>query len=411
MAYEIVVPRLGWSMDEGTFRGWLKRDGEPITEGEPLFALEGDKATEEIAATDSGTLRIAPGGPAEGDVVVVGHVLGHLLAAGEAVAAPIPPQAVSAARTDPSGPSAEHPAPALVAGPASVEAAPAATTTAPRGDRRVSTPRARRIARELGVDWTRLVGSGAGGRIREADVRLHAVSVPAPDQSGSTRLPLTPLRRAIAERLTAALRAAAPVTLTSTVDATNLVSLRTQFRAADPDGLVPGYTDLIVKLCGLALRGHPLLRARWEADHLAVNEAIDIGVAVDAEAGLYVPVLRDVPALPLREVARQGRALAERARSGKLAARDAQGACFTVTNLGGFGIEAFTPLLPGGTGAILGVGRIAREAVVFEERVAPRDRLTLSLTFDHRVLDGAPAARFLQELCRGIENPAAWLVP
>jgi pyruvate dehydrogenase E2 component (dihydrolipoamide acetyltransferase) len=203
----------------------------------------------------------------------------------------------------------------------------------------------------------------------------------------------------------------APVTLTSTADATNLVNLRNQFKDAAPGGgAVPSFTDFLVKLAALALTKHPLLNARWEDDHIALMPQIHIGIAVDTEAGLLVPVVRDVVRLGLRELAEQSRDLADRARLRKLLPDEMQGGTFTVTNLGAFGIDAFTPVINYPEAAILGIGRIRREPVVVDNQVAIRDVVTLSLTFDHRIVDGAPAARFLQLVCECIKNPGPWLM-
>jgi pyruvate dehydrogenase E2 component (dihydrolipoamide acetyltransferase) len=204
----------------------------------------------------------------------------------------------------------------------------------------------------------------------------------------------------------------APVTLTTKCDATNLVSLRQQFRNAATDGeIVPGYNDLIVKLVAAALARHPELTRQWHEQGICVPGAMHLAVAVDTEAGLLAPVLRDVDRLTLRQVAARTKQLIEQARAGRLTENDLTGGIFTVTSLGMFGIDAFTPIINLPQCAILGVGRIIREPAVVNDLVVPRDQMTLSLTFDHRVVDGAPAARFLQTLTKAIEAPGAWLVP
>jgi pyruvate dehydrogenase E2 component (dihydrolipoamide acetyltransferase) len=383
----ITVPRLGWTMEEGTFSGWLKQDGDRVNPGDRLFALESDKATEEIEALDAGILRIPPDGPSPGDKVKVGQVLAHLVAEGEA------------APTAPGG------QPAVAA--AAPEPAPRRATSAGRRKQAVS-PRARRLAAELGVDWAGLRGSGRNGRIRERDVRAAAAGA-----TGGRLLPHTEVRRTIAARMVAGVTQAAPVTLTTRADATNLVNLRGQFKAAaaGPEDVVPGYTDLIVKLAAAALRRHPLLQAQWRDDGLFVPDHVAIAVAVDTEAGLLVPVIRDADTLTLRQVAARSRDLVARARAGRLTAEEMRGATFTVTNLGGLDIDAFTPILHLPQCAVLGVGRIAREPAVVGDQIVPRDQVTLSLTFDHRVVDGAPAARFLDTLRGCLEQPAPWLMP
>jgi pyruvate dehydrogenase E2 component (dihydrolipoamide acetyltransferase) len=264
------------------------------------------------------------------------------------------------------------------------------------------------VAKELGVDWQVLTGSGKSGRIRECDVRAAAGGAsPAKTTGGKT--PITSRRRTIATRMTASSQQTAPVTLTTRADATNLVNLRQQFKTAGGD-VVPSYTDILVKLCGAALAQHPMMAARWEETHLAIPAGIHIGIAVDADKGLIVPVLRDVPSLSLMQLAAHSRELIDRVRTNQFKADDLQGGVFTITNLGAFGIDAFTPIINLPETAILGVGCIRREPAVVDNQIVPRDQVTLSLTFDHRIVDGAPAARFLQSIVQAVENPSAWLL-
>jgi pyruvate dehydrogenase E2 component (dihydrolipoamide acetyltransferase) len=199
------------------------------------------------------------------------------------------------------------------------------------------------------------------------------------------------------------------VTLTVEADACNLVRLREDYKAAG--GVVPTYTDLLVKAAGMALRQHPLLQAQWREVGLFVPEHVDVAVAVDFEGGLVAPVVRGVDRVAVREVAARLRELVERARAGRLAAEEMRGATFTVSNLGMFGVDAFTPIVTPPQCAVLGVGRIARRPAVVGDAVVPRERVTFSLTFDHRVVDGAPAARFLDEVRGAVEQPPAWLRP
>jgi pyruvate dehydrogenase E2 component (dihydrolipoamide acetyltransferase) len=409
MAIPVTIPRLGWNMEEGTFGGWLKQDGDTVRPGDRLFTLESEKAAEEIETLDAGILRIRTDGPKVGDVVAVGAVIGYLVERfeeelpGEPSFTPLPERTESVEVRQPAMPRHEG------------------------TERRNITPRARRAAAELGVDVGAIRGTGKGGRIRERDVRFFS---PSPPASGGARsgvrgvngspgttaaipraelrgerelIRLTPTRRTIAARMVESQRATAPVTLTTTVDATELVDLRKRLKhAGDP---VPSYTDLIVKLCAMALQKHPLLIGQWSDIGISLPNTIDIGIAVDTNDGLRVPVVRDVPALNLRELAKKSRDLIERARGGKLTIAEMQGGCFTVTNLGGYGIDAFTPIINYPECAVLGVGRIARRPAVVGDTIVPRDQVTLSLTFDHRIVDGGPAARFLQTLSQAIENP------
>jgi pyruvate dehydrogenase E2 component (dihydrolipoamide acetyltransferase) len=392
MAIAITIPRLGWNMDEGVFAGWLKQDGDTVRAGEPLFRLESDKATQEIECLDDGILRIAPGGPKEGDKVAVGAVIAHLVAAGEAA-----PTSRESERTEVGVPPS---------GGLQTEDRLKAELQQTSRDRPASSPRARRVAVELGVDWTRLRGTGRGGRVRERDVRAAAGARVQPPPARSA--PIAAIRRTIAERMLHSLRSTAPVTLTTTVNAGNLVNLREQFKAAGEG--VPAYTDFLVKLAASALGRHPMLNARWEGEQILVSEEVHVGIAVDTDAGLLVPVVRDAHRLSLRQVAARSRELIDRARQDRLTPDDMRGGTFTVTNLGSYGVEAFTPILRYPECAILGVGRIDRRPVAVEDKVVVGRVLTLSLTFDHRIVDGAPAARFLQDLGRLIENPGPALV-
>ncbi len=376
MASPITIPRLGWNMEQGVFVGWLKPDGAAVRTGEALFTLESEKATEDIEGFDDGILHIPADGPRKGDVVAVGTVIGFVLQPGE----PIPTMSKSSSP------------------PQQVAPTSAGTSSPPREtsvrDRPASSPRARRTAAKLGIDWRSAKPSGRTGRIRERDVLALAAPVPS-------------LRRLIAERMVASHRSTAPVTLTTTIDATELVSLRNQWKIASQSSgdLVPSYTDLFAKLTAMALVKHPILNSRWEDDRIVIAEGIHIGIAVDTEAGLMVPVVRDVPRLSLKELSIRSRDLIDRARQRKLAASEMQGGTFTVTSLGALGIDAFTPIIHYPECAILGIGRIRRCPAVIEDQIVIRDQVTLSLTFDHRITDGVPAARFLQTLSALIGNP------
>ena len=389
MAVPVTVPRLGWSMEEGGFGGWLKAPGERVRPGDPLFVLESDKATETIEAIDEGLLHVPPDAPTAGDTVKVGQVLAYLTAEGESV----PPAT--------SGPVAA-PVPSRDRQGAGPGSRPDGRGSEVPGDvvRAVSSPRARRVARELGVDWTGLRGSGRNGRVRERDVRAAAASSPPGEL-----IPHTAIRRTIAARMVAGVTQAAPVTLTTKADATRLVALRNQLRAARE--VPPSYTDLILKLTATALVRHPRLRAQWRDDGLFVPSAVHVAFAVDTDAGLLAPVVRDADRLTVRQIAQETRQLIALARMGMLGAERLRDAVFTVTNLGMVGVDAFTPVIHLPQCAVLGVGRVVREPAVVGDHIEPRDVLTLSLTFDHRVVDGAPAARFLDAIRQGVADPSS----
>lgn len=458
MAADVTIPRLGWSMEEGVFAGWIKRPGDDVKPGEPLFMLEGEKATQEIEAVDGGELHLAPDAPTEGETVLVGRVIGKLCAAGESptweAATPPRPSVAPAATVPP------KPAPLASAGslpdnrnipsprPIPVAASPSVrrlarqmgidlATVAPRlpggrlsiddlaparhgspvpragvpfpssGNSR-SSPRARRAARERGVDISAIHGGGAGGRVRERDVLAAAkggTGTPVAAVPGETTVPITQTRRLIARQMVRSRQETVPVTLTAWADATALLAARSACKAADgPEAAT--LNDMLLKVLADAILAHPLLAARWEETQLSLpGDRIDIGLAVDAPGGLVVPVVRDVAASPLGEVASQTRWLIERARAGRLTATDMQGGMFTLTSLGSYGIEFFTPVINHPEAAILGVGAIRLQAVPppgGQEGFVLQRQLPLSLTFDHRIVDGGPAARFLGEVASRI---------
>jgi pyruvate dehydrogenase E2 component (dihydrolipoamide acetyltransferase) len=402
MVIPITIPRLGWNMEEGIFVGWLKEDGATIRAGDALFSLESEKATEDIECLDAGILRIPPDGPQPGTKLPVGTVIGYLVAEGET--APFEAHLALAAGGE-GEPTSWRPA---------VDLSPpklpnVARASGARPERRSISPRARRVARELGIDWKELHGSGRTGRIRERDIRAAAAGERSTKPQGAP-VTVSSIRRTIAERMLTSHRSTAPVTLTTTADAANLVNLRHQFTTAGGD-TVPSYTDFLVKLTAVTLTKHPLLNSRWEGEQIVILQNIHIGIAVDTDAGLLVPVVRDVAVLGLRQLAARTHDLVARARAGQLKADELSGGTFTLTNLGAFDIDAFTPIINYPQCAVLGVGRVERRPVVVGEQIVAREQMTLSLTFDHRIVDGAPAARFLQTLRGLIANPGPALMP
>ena len=259
-----------------------------------------------------------------------------------------------------------------------------------------------RVAAELGVDWSSLRGSGRGGRIRERDVRTAGKRSRSPETSG-----VGSIRRTIADRLLHSVQQTVPVTLFVRADATNLVRLRQQLQMSQPAGVVPTYTDIIAKVAAGALLAHPPMHVRWDGDRLVTPDGVHIGIAVDTPAGLLVPVITGAEQLSLPEFARTSRDRVARARERRLAVHEMQGGTFTITNLGGYGVDLFTPVINWPEIAILGVGAIRKEPVVVaDDRIESRWQLPLCLTFDHRAIDGAPAARFLQTLRDRLEDPA-----
>ena len=450
MAIEIVMPKLGWTMEEGILDEWIKQDGDEVQPGDIIFVVESDKALQEIEAFDGGILRISPEAPPVGSTVKIGELLAYLVAPGET-----PPFELAgadlAAQTLPS------------AAPEVSEAAPAAMAAKPvrraRDGGPAISPRAKRVALELGVNWASLSGSGSSGRIIERDIRAAAQVVsPAGDldinispvarrvaqeagiapadlaarfpgaritradveqlvaQRGAEAAPerqkLSQIRRLTRDRMVESARATAPVTLTTEADASELHQMRRHLRADGAD-IVPSYSDLLAKAVAAALAEHPALKASIEGDELVLHSAIHIGVAVDTERGLLVPVIRQADRLSLLQLSAISADLVKRARAGKTSAEELQGGTFTITNLGMYDIDAFTPIINLPQCAILGVGRIVPRQVVLDaeaQRLAIRQMMPLSLTFDHRVVDGAPAARFLQRVKQYVETPYLWLV-
>lgn len=411
MAIEVTVPRLGWSMDEGVFVEWLKDDGDLVDSGDMLFILEGEKAAEEIESFDSGVLRLLPDGPKPGDVVLVGQVVGFLCEQDE-----VPPTSCG----DMVAPAMASVAD-LVADPASkiqepfrqpdVETVTQTSTpiSSKREDRIVATPRARRAAEKLGIDLIALMGTGKGGRIREQDVlaaESSARSVMSTTGAGGVTgnlQPHTTIRQTIARRMVAGVTNVAPVTLHVKADATNLVALRNFLKEDSVD--CPSYNDMIIKFCAVALQQHPMLNAQWRDEGIFIPDDINISLAVDTEVGLMVPVVRDVSSKSLDEIVTNSRQLIEASQNRKITAGQMEDGTFTVSNLGAFGIEYFTPIINLPQCAILGIGAIRQEPIMDGSEVVNKDQLPFSLTFDHRIVDGAPAAKFLQTLCQLIAQP------
>lgn len=410
MATPIKMPQLGLTMTEGTVSKWNKQVGDRVTAGEIIAEIETDKINGEVNAPADGELRaiVAP----IGTTIPVTGVIGYIGAPGEMVAT-------------------DGDAPAPVASTPQEQAPSAPPTAAGPDDGRLkATPIARKLAADLGVDLKSLTGTGPGGRIVESDVRKAAepqAKAPAPTAVAPTtpiapapagvaqerrpvreRIPLTGMRRTIAQRMYQSLQGSAQLTLGTEVDATAFVRAR-QDLVADAKGGAPAagptYTDMLVKLVARALRDHPYVNATISGDEILVLDEVHVGVAVALETGLIVPNIRNADRLNLPEISDKMRQLTAAARAGKLTVDDVTGATFTITNLGMFDVDFFTPILNPPESAILGVGRIVDKVVPTESGPAIHQLMTLSLTFDHRVFDGAPAARFLQRVKRLIENP------
>lgn len=356
------MPRLSDEVEEGILVTWFVEPDARVKRGDLIAEVQVEKVSEEVFAQAGGRvieLLVAPGDP-----VAQGHVIAVI----------------------------------EDAEPAGVPASPAA----------------RRLARELGVDLGSVIGSGPAGRIVEEDVRTAAEAPGGREALGRSPSqprpePLSPMRRTIAERLQGWLGSTAQLTLTAEADVTELAGELA--RLGSSWGRSISYTEAAVRACALALRDHPRMGARWSDEGLVYPEQIDIGVAVALEEGLIVPVVRAAAGKDLEALGREIADLAERARGSRLTPRDAEGGAFSVTNLGAYGIDAFTPLLNPPQTAILGVGVARPRPAVVEGAVTVRTLVVLSLTFDHRVADGAPAASFLADVVAFLEEPGRLLAP
>lgn len=367
MPIEITVPRLGWSSEEGVFAGWLKKSGDPVVSGEPLFALESDKVTMEVESLDKGTLHIPPGGPESGTVVQVGQVLGYLLAPGEAAAARLEP---------------------------------------PR--RMPASPRARARAKALGVDISKVEPAAGSKRIVEADV-LRAATAAAPKTV--VAVPAPRARQIIANRLEESFRAP-HFYVHAEADASFLVRTRDDLvpEIERSHGIRLTYNDLLIKAIALALRDSPAVNAQWREGSIAALGSIDIGLAVQTQQTLLTPVIRDASRLPLAGIAAARQSLVERCTKGSIAPADLEGGGVTLSNLGPFGVDRFQAILNPPQSAIVAVGRIAKRPFVDGDALVVRPTVAISVSVDHRVVDGVAAAKFLNAIVRAIESPVRLLL-
>jgi pyruvate dehydrogenase E2 component (dihydrolipoamide acetyltransferase) len=404
---DVIMPRLSDTMTEGILVQWLKQEGEPVQRGEVLAEIETDKATMELEAYDSGVLTRIIAAP--GSTVPIGQpiaVIGEQSAVAVVPAAADVPLAVTPSLSAADGVAA-------TAEPAPWREPPATSTVR-------TSPLARQLARNHGLDIAGIPGTGPGGRVVRADVEtaIAASSGTAPVASAQVhsgpvalaepadeQVALTSIRRISAQRLTES--AAAPhFYLTSVVNAEPLLAVRTQLNEQLSDsGAKVSVTDLLVRACAVALKTHPQVNASWGGDHLVRHARINIGVAVALEDGLIVPVIQDADRKRLSEIAAEAHTLAQRARAGKLTPDEFSHGTFTISNLGMFGIDHFTAVINPPEAAILAVGAAREEAVVRDGQLVVGTTMKLTLSIDHRVLDGATAAGFLQDLVGLVERP------
>ena len=452
MAVELRMLQMDQTMTKGKIGKWLVKEGDTVTEGQPLLEIETDKVVHEQESPADGI--IAQILPEEGSNVPVNALLAIIAAPGEEVerieagTIEIPQQSEESKQTTtkPTTPSKTQ----TKFTPSPIKASPAAKELAnklsidltqvkasgPGGrilesdihryietrepskteaTRLKASPLARRLAKEFGLDLTTIAGSGPDGRIVRDDVMQSVDEIPEhvfqAEPSASKVIELSGIRKIIAERMTMSLQTNASVTLHTEVDATTLVEIRNLFNEElQKIEKSITYTDLLVKIVAIVLREHPRLNATLTDEGIQLLADINIGVAVALEDGLVVPVVRNADKIGLSDISEQIKVLAEKARSNQLTPGELQGGTFTITNLGNYGIDAFTPIINPPETGILGVGRIIKKPIVHNDEIVIRNMLSLSLTFDHRVVDGAPAAQFLQTVSQYIQNPYLMLL-
>ena len=392
MAKDVIMPVLGMNQEKGVLLQWLKQDGETVTQGEPLMEVETDKAVTEIEAPASGILTNVSAKP--GEDVPVGQTIALILAPGESAPTDVP-QPVSTADANPAAVSATGVSSHSPASPASAD-----PTMAGEG-RPLASPKARRLAAQHHLDLTTLKGSGPGSAVLAADV-LTTVELSVP-QSTVHELPVSRVWQVMVQRLTQSWTEAPHFYLAREADAGQLKAWREQEQ--DRLGEKITYTDLLVKLVALSLRKHPRLNASWENGTIRLNDEINISLAVAVEEGLLVPVIRRADQLGVNDLAIRRRDLVTRAQAGNLSLDDMQYGTFTISNLGMYDVDGFSAIVNPPQAAILALGRIADRVVPVDGKPAVRPMLTMTLSCDHRVVDGARAAQFLQSLVSLIEAP------
>jgi pyruvate dehydrogenase E2 component (dihydrolipoamide acetyltransferase) len=456
MATVVLIPKLGMTMTEGCVREWKIPDGGHIEAGEIVYLLETEKIEFEVEAEAAGTLRhlvpeqtklpvgaatayiLAPGEPmpegvsvtlpAPAAIVPDGNgavpVAARTLEGGRLAASPIARRLAKEAGIDlrtvaASGPDGRIVEADVIAARQSAAIRPVPPAAAAPTAEVLASPLARRLAEQHGLDLRRVPGTGPGGRITKEDVEQAAATptaAPAPTAPRTAAtpggvIPLRGMRGVIAERMHASLQEMAQLTLGMTIGMDEAVKLRAQLvQEWEDEGVKPSYTDLVVKAVAKALQRHPRLNARITDQGIELLPDIHVGVAVALDEGLMVPVVRDAARRPLKEIAAETARLAEAARTGKIGVDELTGGTFAVTALGMYGVEFFTPVINPPNVAILGVG-VIRHAFGWEgERPVRRQEMTLSLTIDHRAVDGAPAAAFLGAVRDLLEAPYRILV-
>ena len=411
MATPLPMPKLGLTMEEGTILKWRKGEGEAVEKGEIILDIQTDKVEYEVESPGGGLILKTLAG--EGAVVPCGTDIAVIGEAGEDISGfeGEPDKAPEKAEpTVADAPATPPPAPV----PAPAPAAPLPAQTAPAG-RVFASPAARRVARELGIDYRVLTGSGPGGRIVQADVRAAAASglpaAPAAAASGpaavASSTPLAGMRKIIADRMLASWSQVPRITMQAEVDLTNLLAVREASRQAWENdlGVRVSINDLILFYTARAVRRCPAVNVRLAENALEQMRDVNIGVAVAVEQGLMVPVIRGADQKSIDAISRESRALAEAARAGALGLDALEGGTFTISNLGAYGVDHFSAIINHPESAILSVGAARERAVVRNGEVVARTTAYVGINADHRLVDGAPAAEFLATLKDMLEHP------
>jgi pyruvate dehydrogenase E2 component (dihydrolipoamide acetyltransferase) len=385
MPVEVTMPKFGLTMHEGTIQRYFKVVGEPVNAGEPLYEVETEKVLYEVESPATGIFALA------------------LFEEGATVECGVAIAVIAQADEDPASIRSRYQvvAPASSNGEVKTSTDPATNLAQPKnsgGERRPVSPVARKLATELGVNLDDVSGSGPGSRVTREDVERAAKSPkpshPTPPAASDHVIPLRGMRRTIAERMHQSLRDSAQLTISSEADVTPATELRERIKREFDFT----YTDMLIQAVARALAKHPRMNSRLEGNEIFISAKVNVGLAVSLDDGLIVPVIHNAAQRTLREISVLTREMGEKARGGKLKLEDISGGTFTITNLGTYGIDAFTPILNPGETGILGVGRIIEKPAIHRGEITRRSMMTLSLTFDHRVIDGAPAAQFLQSV-------------
>jgi pyruvate dehydrogenase E2 component (dihydrolipoamide acetyltransferase) len=426
MATKVIMPKLSPTMEEGQISRWLKKEGDKVSMGEPLAEIDTDKATMEMQALGNGVLRKILIN--EGQSAPLGQLIAIIGEPNEDIAslmseAPAKQEAPKQEQEKP----AEPPPPQPQAKAAAASAAPTPRPVdngQPRAagadsGRMIVSPLAARMAAEAGIDLRSLQGSGPGGRIIKRDIEAaisqpkaepsfpRAVGVGEIPQIGASAYrdePATEIRKTIARRLVTSLGPVPHFFLTTEIEMDRAAEMRRGINALDPD-LKISINDVIIKVAAAALVQHPQVNASFQEKFVRFYERADIGVAVAIEDGLITPVVRAADQKSLSQIAAEVRELAERARSRKLKPEEYTGATFSISNLGMFGIDEFTAVINPPEGAILAVGAMSAKPVVRDNEIVVRQMMRVTMSCDHRVIDGATGAKFLQTFKKILENP------